>query len=151
MRVLFTLLFAINLLYADRVIKVTLNKFDTTFAVSSIDKILFYNGRVNMGELYKINAIQKIEIYNDSTVSVKGVSTKALEPQIVINGRDLKVNVPQNRESCDLLIFDIKGREVSRLKAKSNSPFSLKKLAAGVYTVVLKSENVIYSKKMVVR
>lgn len=152
-------------LIAEEVMKITLSDNTTSKEyLSYFSRIIFNNNMMLAGASYAIDDIKKIEFYNDDPVSISyqnnhkkySVSENFNRIGFTQTGNNLKLSLSKPSQ-LSVSLFSINGRKIAELyngKVDCGSKslnFSKYNMAKGFYSVVIKSDNSIFVRKLIIK
>lgn len=152
-------------LIAEEVMKITLK--DNTISredISYFSRILFDKNMMLASACYNVDDIEKIEFYNDAPVSISPqnnykaypVSKNINQIGFIQTSTNLKLSLSKPSQ-ISVSLFTINGRKIAELfngkvdYGPKNLNFSQYNLAKGFYSVVIKSDNSIFVRKLIIK
>ncbi len=163
--VIFLLTVLILPLMAEEVMKITLSSSLSNEKLSTLSKIVFTDNAMVAGASYNIDEIQKIEFYDDgNSVAIADnvnphSSTSLLSLEQIgfsVTACNLLLTLPK-ASNLSVSLFSINGRKVAELfngnanAGALNLNFSNENLATGVYSMVVKANNNLFVRKLVIK
>lgn len=150
--------------FAEEVMKITLSGEVSDENLSSLSKIVFEDNAMVAGATYNLDEIEKIEFYNDGTAIIDNSShphsaTSSLsQGQIgfTVTASQLQLNILQT-SNLSVSLYSLNGRKVAELFNGSASAGALNlnlttsNLAPGIYSVMVKAENTVFVRKIVIK
>jgi hypothetical protein len=163
-RVIIILAIFLTPLMATDIMKITLINDISEETVSAISKISFSADSMISLNTYGIDNIKKIEFYDgevsiSSDASKKQQSNKLLkkgEIGFVVSQTNISLNLPSN-SNISVAIYSLNGRNVAELfngdanAGVLNLNISNRKLATGVYSIMVKSNSSIFARKLIIK
>lgn len=147
-------------LFGEEIMKVTLNGSLSEEKIASLSKIVFTDTKMIAGSTYDMASITKIEFYDNGISAINdqkpgSSSLKAGQIGIVHTGSHLNVTLPASQK-MSVSLYGLNGRKIAELFngtgiTGTNAIALERSIAAGVYSVVVKADNVIYSTKISVK
>ncbi len=151
-------------LFGEEVMKITLTKDISHEKLGFISKIIFEDNNMIAGSSYNLDEIMKIEFFEDAPTNIsKPIFSKTATN--LINKEQIGFTVKASTLSLSLPIisnlsvsvFSLNGRKVAEL-FNGNAPqgvinLDLKKysLATGIYSVLVKSKNTLFVRKLIIK
>jgi hypothetical protein len=133
-------------------------------SLSSISKITFSGDNIDVGSVYDMNSIQKIEFYadespiNSSNFNLKPNSNiaQASGVSFSIANKQLSLQL-QKSTHLAVYIYSLSGRRVAIIydgisnQGSLNLDFSNIRVANGIYTMIIKADNSVFVHKMAIK
>lgn len=153
-----TLLFTLPILAGD-LMKITLKDGSVSEErLENITAILFENNQLISLESHDLDLIQKIEFDSDGTAIIgsggdKGISSSKATLSMKQLNKQLSINTTVKNQ-ISVSLYAMNGRKVAELfngtaQSELNFDLSKQKLAAGIYSIVVKSGSELFVQKMV--
>lgn len=158
----FTLLFMIVFLpiMADTVMKITLSNSVSEESLGTFSKIIFTNDQMSAGSTYDLDDIKKIEFYEGAVDIKSNLKPTSLHRSNMINinhvGHEITLSLMKDT-SIKATLYSINGKAVIVLyngHAKQgivDLNFREANIASGMYSMMVKSGNELFVKKIVVK
>ncbi len=152
-------------LFAEDIMKIYLKESATPTeeAFTSMSKIVFSETAMISAASYNLDDILKIEFIEENTSIFGGEvvernNSVSSNESLGINLQTTQINLTLEK-TTDLSVglYSVNGRKVAQLftgvvsSGSKNIPFNRTSTAAGVYSIVIKADNVVYVKKIALR
>ena len=151
-------------LTAEEVMKITLTGSVSEEKLSTFSKIVFTDDAMITGASYTLNEIQKIEFYDDGNSAIadnfNSKQSKSLFSQeqigFLVTSSTLSLTLPKVTK-LSVSLFSLNGRKVAELfngysgTKILNLSLSKVNLATGLYSVMIKTDNSVYVRKLIIK
>lgn len=161
-----TLIFATLLLptMAEDVMKITLSDEVSDENLSTLSKIVFTENTMVAGATYNLDDIEKIEFYDDGDVGIENNSHSNSSVSSLSKGQigfsvtasHLSLILPQ-ASNLSVSLYSLSGRKVAELFKGATNAGALNLnltnngLATGIYSVVIKTSNTLFVRKLIIK
>jgi len=151
-------------LTAEEIMKITLTGKVSEESLSTLSKIVFEDNTMVAGSSYNLDEIEKIEFYNDGNAIISDNSKPYSSNNSLLYGQigfsattsNLSLTLPKE-SNISVSLFSISGRKVAELfsgnahAGKLDLNLTKNRLATGIYSVVVKANNTIFVRKLVIK
>lgn len=150
---------------AEEVMKISLSGSVSEENLSTLSKIVFTENTMVAGSNYNLDEIEKIEFYDDGgsiaivdKVQPHSSTTSPARGQIgfSVNASTLSLTLPK-ASYLSVTLFNLNGQKVAELFSGNanagglNLNLTTANLATGVYSVMVKRENTIFARKLIIK
>jgi len=151
-------------LMAEEVMKISLSGSVSEEKLSTLSKIVFKDNAMVAGASYNLDDIQKIEFYDDGTAIIGDNSNPHKSNGLLSQGQigftvtasNLLLTLPK-ASNLSVSLFSLNGRKVAKLfsgnanAGKLDLNLTKNGLATGIYSVLVKMNNAVFVRKLMIK